>query len=215
MAGVPSGPAGFMLISIAALIVLGSVLEGIPAIVLFGPLLFPVARQMGINEVHYAMVVILAMGPGLFAPPFGLCYYAACIIGDVPPKAGLGADLDVPIRAPARTGRHRIRIVDFDGISLSMSVRPPSCFQRHRAAVRCRGDGRLRRRSNPCRPTAFDRFTQEDDMAETTDTTVGGSAPNPKTGSTDAARGLGGHSKDASHEQGAPAEVAKPTAPKE
>jgi TRAP-type C4-dicarboxylate transport system permease large subunit len=31
------------------------VLEGIPAIVLFGPLLFPIARQMGIHEVHYAM----------------------------------------------------------------------------------------------------------------------------------------------------------------
>ena len=90
MAGIPGGPPGFMLISIAAFIVLGSVLEGIPAIVLFGPLLFPIARQMGINEVHYAMVVILAMGLGLFAPPFGLCYYAACIIGNVPPEAGLG-----------------------------------------------------------------------------------------------------------------------------
>ena len=89
MTGMPGGSAGFMLISIAAFIVLGSVLEGIPAIVLFGPLLFPVARGMGINEVHYAMVVILAMGLGLFAPPFGLCYYAACIIGDVAPEAGL------------------------------------------------------------------------------------------------------------------------------
>ena len=42
---------------------------------LFGPLLFPIARQLGINEVHYAMVVILAMG--LFAPPFGLRHYVA------------------------------------------------------------------------------------------------------------------------------------------
>ena len=89
MTGLPGGPLGFLLVSAAAFIVLGSVLEGIPAIVLFGPLLFPVAQQMGINEVHYAMVVILAMGLGLFAPPFGLCYYAACIIGDVPPEAGL------------------------------------------------------------------------------------------------------------------------------
>jgi tripartite ATP-independent transporter DctM subunit len=89
MAAIPGGASGFMLVSMVAFIVLGSVLEGIPAIVLFGPLLFPVARQMGINEVHYAMVVILAMGLGLFAPPFGLCYYAACIIGDVPPEAGL------------------------------------------------------------------------------------------------------------------------------
>ena len=89
MARVPGGGTGFLLISILAFIVLGSVLEGIPAIVLFGPLLFPIARQLGINEVHYAMVVILAMGLGLFAPPFGLCYYAACIIGQVPPEAAM------------------------------------------------------------------------------------------------------------------------------
>ena len=89
MAAVPGGALGFMLISIVAFIVLGSVLEGIPAIVLFGPLLFPIAHQLGIHEVHYAMVVILAMGLGLFAPPFGLCYYAACIIGQVPSEAGM------------------------------------------------------------------------------------------------------------------------------
>jgi len=53
---------------------LGSVLEGIPAIVLFGPLLFPIARTVGVHEVHYAMIIILAMGIGLFAPPFGVGY---------------------------------------------------------------------------------------------------------------------------------------------
>jgi tripartite ATP-independent transporter DctM subunit len=89
MTRVPGGAVGFMLVSIVAFIVLGSVLEGIPAIVLFGPLLFPVAHQLGIHEVHYAMVVVLAMGLGVFAPPFGLCYYAACIIGEVSPEAGL------------------------------------------------------------------------------------------------------------------------------
>ena len=72
---------------------LGSVLEGIPAIVLFGPLLFPIARQVGIHEVHYAMVVMLAMGIGLFAPPFGVGYYAACAIGRVDPDARHPADL--------------------------------------------------------------------------------------------------------------------------
>ena len=89
MAGVPGGAAGFMAISIVAFVVLGSILEGIPAIVLFGPLLFPIARSMGINDVHYAMVVILAMGIGLFAPPFGVGYYAACAIGRVSPDAGM------------------------------------------------------------------------------------------------------------------------------
>jgi tripartite ATP-independent transporter DctM subunit len=89
MAAVPGGRWGFLGISIVAFIVLGSVLEGIPAMVLFGPLLFPIARNLGVHEVHYAMVVILAMGVGLFAPPFGLGYYAACTIGRVNPDAAL------------------------------------------------------------------------------------------------------------------------------
>lgn len=89
MTRVPGGATGFLLVSIAAFVVLGSVLEGIPAIVLFAPLLFPVAHQLGIHEIHYAMVVILAMGLGVFAPPFGLCYYAACIIGQVQPEVAL------------------------------------------------------------------------------------------------------------------------------
>jgi len=49
----------FPAVSILAFVVLGSVLEGVPAIVLFGPLLFPIARQLGIHEVHYSVVVIL------------------------------------------------------------------------------------------------------------------------------------------------------------
>ncbi len=89
MAAMPGGRLGFLAISIVVFTVLGSVLEGIPAIVLFGPLLFPVARAIGVHEVHYAMVVILAMGLGLFAPPFGVGFYAACAIGRVSPDAAM------------------------------------------------------------------------------------------------------------------------------
>ena len=89
MSTLPGGAPAFMTVSIVAFVVLGSVLEGIPAIVLFGPLLFPIAQRLGIHEVHYAMVVILAMGIGLFAPPFGVGYYAACAIGRVDPSEGI------------------------------------------------------------------------------------------------------------------------------
>ena len=85
----PGGAGGFLAISVVAFVVLGSILEGIPAIVLFGPLLFPIARTLGINEVHYAIVVVLAMGVGLFAPPFGVGYYAACAIGRASPDAAM------------------------------------------------------------------------------------------------------------------------------
>jgi tripartite ATP-independent transporter DctM subunit len=89
MTGLPGGVPMFLAVTIIAFIVLGSVLEGIPAIVLFGPLLFPIAKQVGVHEVHYAMVVILAMGIGLFAPPFGVGYYAACAISRIHPDKGI------------------------------------------------------------------------------------------------------------------------------
>ena len=89
MGDLPGGAYGFLAVSIVAFIVLGSVLEGIPAIVLFGPLLFPIAKAAGVHEVHYAMVVIFAMGIGLFAPPFGVGYYGACAVSKVDPDEGI------------------------------------------------------------------------------------------------------------------------------
>lgn len=89
MSAVPGGKTGFLVVSALAFVILGSLLEGIPAIVLFGPLLFPIAKLVGVHEVHYAMVVIFAMGLGLFAPPFGVGFYAACAIGRVSPDVAM------------------------------------------------------------------------------------------------------------------------------
>jgi len=85
----PGGVGGFLALSIVAFIIMGSVLEGVPAIVLFGPLLFPVAKAFGVNEVHYAIVVVLSMGIGLFSPPLGVGYYAACAIGKTEADAAM------------------------------------------------------------------------------------------------------------------------------
>jgi tripartite ATP-independent transporter DctM subunit len=85
----PGGKAGFLALSILLFIVLGSVLEGLPAIVLFGPLLFPIAESAGVNQIHYAIVAILAMGVGLFSPPLGAGYYGACLIGRCDPGTAM------------------------------------------------------------------------------------------------------------------------------
>ncbi|MBV8032233.1 MAG: TRAP transporter large permease subunit [Betaproteobacteria bacterium] len=74
----------FMLLSILILIVMGSVLEGAAALIIFGPLLVPVASQIGIAPLHFGVVLVVAMGIGLFAPPLGLGLYGACLIGKVP-----------------------------------------------------------------------------------------------------------------------------------
>jgi len=79
-----SGTWLFLLLSILILIVMGSVLEGAAALIIFGPLLVPVASQLGIAPLHFGVVLVIAMGIGLFAPPLGLGLYGACLIGDVP-----------------------------------------------------------------------------------------------------------------------------------
>jgi len=74
----------FILLAIAVLIVMGSVLEGAAALIIFGPLLLPVAVQLGVDPLHFGVVLVIAMGIGLFAPPLGLGLYGACLIGNVP-----------------------------------------------------------------------------------------------------------------------------------
>jgi tripartite ATP-independent transporter DctM subunit len=77
----------FVVLSIAILVAMGSVLEGAAALIIFGPLLIPVAAQLGIAPLHYGVVLVIAMGIGLFAPPLGLGLYGACLIGGVPIEA--------------------------------------------------------------------------------------------------------------------------------
>ena len=70
----------FMTASIVTLIVMGSMLEGLPSLLIFGPMLLPLAAQYGINELHFGIVLIIAMGIGTFIPPFGICYFVTCSV---------------------------------------------------------------------------------------------------------------------------------------
>lgn len=85
----PGGAFGFWAISIAAFVILGAILEGVPAVVLFGPLIFPIAKTFGISEVQFAIVAILSMGIGLFSPPIGFGYFSACAIGKSDPAESM------------------------------------------------------------------------------------------------------------------------------
>jgi tripartite ATP-independent transporter DctM subunit len=91
MAGLPGGWIIFMAVSIVVFLILGCVLEGLPAIVLMAPLMFPIAKNLGINDIHYSMVVVTAMNIGLMAPPIGIGFYIACKIGNVSPDEAMGA----------------------------------------------------------------------------------------------------------------------------
>ena len=89
--GLPGGWFTYMLVTIAVFLILGCVLEGLPAIVLMAPIMFPIAKSLGINDIHYSMVVVTAMNVGLMTPPIGVGFYIACKIGNVPPDEAMGA----------------------------------------------------------------------------------------------------------------------------
>ena len=55
-------------------------LEGAPALIIFGPLLTPIAQQLGVDPLHFGTVMVIAMGLGLFSPPIGLGLFATCAI---------------------------------------------------------------------------------------------------------------------------------------
>jgi C4-dicarboxylate transporter DctM subunit len=70
--GVGVGRVGFLAFTIALFVVIGALLEGLPALLIFGPILFPISRAVGLDPVHYGIVIVAAMGIAFFLPPIGV-----------------------------------------------------------------------------------------------------------------------------------------------
>ena len=73
-------PTYFMLVSIIVLIITGAILEGLPALIIFGPLLLPFAPQFGVNPIQYGMIMVICNGIGAFLPPIGMGAYVCCSV---------------------------------------------------------------------------------------------------------------------------------------
>ncbi len=91
MTTLPGGWMGFMALTIVVFLVLGCLLEGLPAVLLLAPIMFPIARKLGIHDIHYSMVIVCAMNIGLMMPPIGVGFYIACRIGGTKPDEVIGA----------------------------------------------------------------------------------------------------------------------------
>jgi C4-dicarboxylate transporter DctM subunit len=83
MQAISAGPVTFLVLSALLFILLGAVLEGLPAVVILVPTFLPVVKQMNIDLIHYSIVVTAATGIGLFLPPIGVGLFIACGIGGV------------------------------------------------------------------------------------------------------------------------------------
>jgi tripartite ATP-independent transporter DctM subunit len=77
---VGGGAETFMVGSIILLVIVGVLLEGLPSLNVLAPLLIPIAGKLGLNEVHYSLVLIITMGVGGFMPLVGVGFYVCCAV---------------------------------------------------------------------------------------------------------------------------------------
>jgi len=80
LAAAHTSPSLFLIGSMILLIVLGSILEGLPALLILAPLLLPIAIELGVNQLHFGIVLLIAMAIGAFTPPFGVGFYIVCAV---------------------------------------------------------------------------------------------------------------------------------------
>ena len=77
-------PTVFLFLSVAALIVIGFVLEGFPAILIAAPILLPLATKLGVDPLQFGILIIMSTGIGVMMPPVGIGFYIACAVGEAP-----------------------------------------------------------------------------------------------------------------------------------
>jgi len=81
------GPFGFLLVVNLFFLFLGSIMDAVPAMLIFFPVLLPVATGLGIDPTHFAVVVVLNLVIGLLTPPVGALLFLVTKIADVPFEA--------------------------------------------------------------------------------------------------------------------------------
>lgn len=70
-------------------LVVGCFLDAIPAIIIVGTVLEPLAKSVEMHPVHFAIVSIVSLAFGLVTPPYGLCLMISCAVAGVPLRFAL------------------------------------------------------------------------------------------------------------------------------
>lgn len=72
-----------LLSMIAIMLIAGMVMELVPNLFLLIPILFPIAQQIGIDSIHFSMIMLCALSLGMFTPPVGSTLFISCYIAKV------------------------------------------------------------------------------------------------------------------------------------
>lgn len=77
---ISTAPWLFLAVSNLIFILFGAILEGLPALIVFVPVMYPIAMQFHIDPLHYGILIIASIGIGVFLPPIGVGLFIACAI---------------------------------------------------------------------------------------------------------------------------------------
>ena len=80
---ISKSPVVFLLLSNFCFIILGAVLEGVPAMLILIPIFLPFTAQFGIDPLHFGILVIACLGIGIFLPPIGMGMFIACTFAEI------------------------------------------------------------------------------------------------------------------------------------
>ena len=75
---ISDSPLVFLLLCNLCFVVLGAVLEGVPAMLILVPIFLPFVDKLGINQIHFGILCIACLGIGIFLPPIGMGMFIAC-----------------------------------------------------------------------------------------------------------------------------------------
>jgi len=84
MTSLTSNPYLIILIMILVLMIAGCVMETTPNIVILAPILLPLALEIGMDEIHFCIFMISALGIGFITPPLGLNLFVVSGVTQVP-----------------------------------------------------------------------------------------------------------------------------------
>ena len=84
MTSLTSNPYLIIIIMVAILMIAGCVMETTPNIVILAPLLLPLAQEIGMNEIHFCIFMVTALGIGFITPPLGLNLFVVSGVTQVP-----------------------------------------------------------------------------------------------------------------------------------
>jgi tripartite ATP-independent transporter DctM subunit len=66
-----------------AFLIIGMFIDAIPAIIILGTILLPLATKVGMHPIHFAIIGVISLAFGLVTPPYGLCLLISCALGKI------------------------------------------------------------------------------------------------------------------------------------